>query len=41
MHVDRKDLYTDIEARIRYLHSFVDFSSSMHSPARAHEDSSL
>lgn len=28
MHIDRKDLYTDIEARIRYLHSFVDFSSS-------------
>lgn len=28
MHVDRKDLYTDVEARIQYLHSFLDFSSS-------------
>jgi len=25
--VKREDLYTDLEARIRYLHSFVDFSS--------------
>lgn len=27
-HVDREELYTDLEARIRYLHSFLDFSSS-------------
>ncbi|KAM0322518.1 hypothetical protein ACHAQA_009364 [Verticillium albo-atrum] len=27
VHVDREDLYTDLEARIRYLHSFLDFSS--------------
>lgn len=26
-HVDRKDLYTDLESRIEYLHSFLDFSS--------------
>ncbi|KAL2760063.1 hypothetical protein ACRALDRAFT_1079068 [Sodiomyces alcalophilus JCM 7366] len=26
-HVSREDLYTDLEARIRYLHSFIDFSS--------------
>ncbi|KAF4918723.1 hypothetical protein CGCVW01_v008589 [Colletotrichum viniferum] len=26
-HVDRAELYTDLEARIRYLHSFLDFSS--------------
>jgi len=26
-HVDRKELYTNLEARIRYLHSFLDFSS--------------
>ncbi|KAK1590404.1 Protoglobin-domain-containing protein [Colletotrichum navitas] len=26
-HVDREELYTDLEARIRYLHSFLDFSS--------------
>lgn len=28
MHIDREELYTDLEARIRYLHSFVDFGSS-------------
>lgn len=27
-HVDRKDLYTNLEARIQYLHTFLDFSSS-------------
>ncbi|KAK7550774.1 Protoglobin-domain-containing protein [Phyllosticta citricarpa] len=27
-HVDRKELYTNLEARIQYLHSFLDFSSS-------------
>ncbi|CRK17969.1 hypothetical protein BN1708_012195 [Verticillium longisporum] len=27
VHVDREDLYTNLEARIRYLHSFLDFSS--------------
>ncbi|TDZ37758.1 hypothetical protein CTRI78_v011024 [Colletotrichum trifolii] len=26
-HIDREELYTDLEARIRYLHSFLDFSS--------------
>lgn len=25
-HIDRKSLYTSLEARIRYLHSFLDFS---------------
>ncbi|KAK4247396.1 globin-like-protein [Corynascus novoguineensis] len=27
-HVDRKSLYTDLEVRIRYLHSFLDFGAS-------------
>ncbi|RYP74450.1 hypothetical protein DL770_007590 [Monosporascus sp. CRB-9-2] len=27
MHISREELYTDLEARIRYLHSFLDFSS--------------
>lgn len=26
-HIDRKSLYTDLEARVKYLHSFLDFSS--------------
>ncbi|KAL1854073.1 hypothetical protein VTK73DRAFT_8811 [Phialemonium thermophilum] len=26
-HVDRRELYTNLESRIRYLHSFLDFSS--------------
>ena len=26
-HVDRKSLYTNLEARIRYLHSFLDFGA--------------
>ncbi|RYN50591.1 hypothetical protein AA0118_g10847 [Alternaria tenuissima] len=26
-HIDRRDLYTSLEARIQYLHSFLDFSS--------------
>lgn len=29
-HVDRKQLYTDLEARINYLHAFLDFNSSKH-----------
>lgn len=28
-HIDRKELYTNLEARIHYLHSFLDFSTSM------------
>jgi len=27
LHIDRKELYTDLEARIHYLHSFLDFST--------------
>lgn len=27
-HIERKDLYTNLEARIQYLHTFLDFSSS-------------
>ncbi|KAF2471681.1 uncharacterized protein BDR25DRAFT_342373 [Lindgomyces ingoldianus] len=27
-HIDRKDLYINLEARIQYLHSFLDFSSN-------------
>lgn len=27
-HIDRKSLYTNLEARIRYLHSFLDFGAS-------------
>ncbi|KAL7622861.1 hypothetical protein AAE478_006540 [Parahypoxylon ruwenzoriense] len=27
-HIDRKDLYTNLETRIQYLHSFIDFSSN-------------
>lgn len=30
-HIDRKELYTNLETRIQYLHSFLDFSSRMHS----------
>lgn len=26
-HIDREDLYTNVEARVQYLHSFLDFSS--------------
>ncbi|CAI6338031.1 unnamed protein product [Periconia digitata] len=26
-HIDRRDLYTNLEARIQYLHSFLDFST--------------
>jgi hypothetical protein len=29
MHFDRRELYTDLETRVRYLHSFLDFSSRM------------
>uniref|UniRef100_A0A093URS6 Globin-sensor domain-containing protein n=1 Tax=Talaromyces marneffei PM1 TaxID=1077442 RepID=A0A093URS6_TALMA len=28
-HIDRKDLYTNLEDRIHYLHSFLDFSSTL------------
>jgi hypothetical protein len=27
-HIDRKALYTNLEARIHYLHSFLDFGPS-------------
>ncbi|CAK7218212.1 hypothetical protein SEUCBS140593_003470 [Sporothrix eucalyptigena] len=27
-HIDRKDIYTNLEARIQYVHSFLDFNSS-------------
>ena len=27
MHFDRRELYTDLETRVRYLHSFLDFST--------------
>ncbi|GAB1311454.1 hypothetical protein MFIFM68171_01664 [Madurella fahalii] len=27
-HIDRKSLYTNLEARVRYLHSFLDFGAS-------------
>ena len=27
-HIDRKEIYTSLEARVQYLHSFLDFSSS-------------
>lgn len=26
-HIEREDLYTNLEARIQYLHSFLDFSA--------------
>lgn len=32
MHVGREELYTDLEARIRYLHSFLDFGSRTFHP---------
>ena len=31
-HVDREDLYTSLEARIKYLHSFLDFSQGVFAP---------
>lgn len=30
MHFDRRELYTDLEMRVRYLHSFLDFSTRMY-----------
>jgi hypothetical protein len=27
-HIDRKEIYTNLDARIRYLHSFLDFGTS-------------
>jgi hypothetical protein len=32
MHIDRKLLYTNLEERIKYLHSFLDFNSSKFLP---------
>ncbi|KAJ8119935.1 hypothetical protein ONZ43_g3223 [Nemania bipapillata] len=32
-HIDRKDLYTNLETRIQYLHSFLDFSSRTYTVA--------
>lgn len=29
-HIDRRDLYTNLETRIQYLQSFLDFSSRMY-----------
>lgn len=29
-HIDRRDLYTNLETRIMYLHSFLDFSTRTH-----------
>lgn len=31
-HIDRKALYTDLEARVEYLHSFLDFGQSTSTP---------
>lgn len=31
-HIDRKALYTDLEARVAYLHSFLDFGQSTSTP---------
>ncbi|KAK2616756.1 hypothetical protein QQS21_000368 [Conoideocrella luteorostrata] len=31
--INRQDLYTNLEARVQYLHSFLDFSSSTYRPA--------
>jgi hypothetical protein len=31
-HIDRKELYTNLEAQIQYLHSFLDFSSRTFDP---------
>lgn len=28
LHIDRKDLYTNLEDRVHFLHTFLDFSSS-------------
>jgi hypothetical protein len=28
-HIDRKDLYTNLESRLQYLQSFLDFGSRM------------
>ena len=32
-HISREELHTSLEARIQYLHSFLDFSSSKYHPA--------
>lgn len=34
-HIDRKALYTDLEARVAYLHSFLDFGQSTSTPPPA------
>lgn len=31
-HIDRRELYTNLETRVQYLHSFLDFSSRMFEP---------
>jgi hypothetical protein len=28
--IDRKELYTSLPARIKYLHSFLDFTAGLH-----------
>lgn len=34
-HIDRKQLYTNLEERIKYLHDFLDFNSSKLSPRQS------
>ncbi|KAG8411125.1 hypothetical protein J3458_016235 [Metarhizium acridum] len=36
-HIDREDLYTNLEARIQYLHSFLDFSKHAHLGRKIHQ----
>lgn len=38
-HIDREDLYTNLEARVQYLHSFLDFSSRTYRPAQVCDES--
>lgn len=38
-HIDRKALYTDLEARVAYLHSFLDFGQSTSTPPPDSPDS--
>lgn len=41
-HIDREELYTNLEARIQYLHSFLDFSSStLHRVAIKHKGNGI
>jgi len=30
-HIDRKELYTSLSARIQYIHSFLEFSAGLQS----------